>query len=553
MFVTKNLYQNDEAWKNTPLGQSSQTIGSWGCLLTSVTMMLNGIGYNETPVTVNDKMKKAGGFQGPLFIPSVLPYVWPNCAYRDMQPCESFPAPIQQIDAAVAAGKPVILQVDWNKQAGIQTHFVLIKQKKGDDYVLYDPYKYGGDGPDKEVLLTTRYKFNGATLATEISAVLWFENYSIAQPEPPKVEKVPVPADAIKIYTTIDDLALRADPSTTGYLWKRMLKVTELTVLDPTAEARAKFGVNGQWVKVQDPDGAQGFVAAWYVTEDKKAASAPPAAAPAPAAGSAPKPTAAPAAPLPPGAIGLFPTEELSFRSQPTIAPETLIRRVPVTEQLVSLESADQTKAKVGVVNQWLKVRDASKKEGFVAAWYVKYASGSAPASAPAAASSVPAGAMALVPTEELSFRSQPTIAPETLIRRMPVTEQLISLESAEQTIAKVGVNNQWLKVQDSTKKEGYVAAWYVKYAGGSTAQAAAPAAPAASGGEIKARTTVEGVSLRRQTYISDSTLIKRVPLNHEFTIAEAGGETKIGANNQWIKVKDATHEGFVAAWFLTR
>ncbi|HUM27972.1 MAG TPA: hypothetical protein PKN81_17160 [Anaerolineales bacterium] len=48
MFVTKNLYQNDETWKSTPLGNSSETIGGWGCLLTSVTMMLNGIGYNET-------------------------------------------------------------------------------------------------------------------------------------------------------------------------------------------------------------------------------------------------------------------------------------------------------------------------------------------------------------------------------------------------------------------------------------------------------------------------------------------------------------------------
>jgi hypothetical protein len=549
MFVTKNLYQNDDTWKNTPLGNSSQTIGSWGCLLTSVTMMLNGIGYNETPVTVNDKMKKAGGFQGPLFIPSVLPYVWGNCAYRDMQPCETVPAPLAQIDAAVAAGKPVILQVDWNKQAGIQTHFVLVKQKKGDDYVLYDPYKYGGDGPDKEVLLTQRYKFNGAKLATEISAVLWFENYSLAAPEPPKVEKVAVPADAIKIYNTIDDLALRAEPSTTGYLWKRLMKVTELTVLDPSAEARAKLGVNGQWIKVQDPEGAQGFVAAWYVTEDKKAASAPPVAAPAPTAASAPAPAAAP---LPPGAIGLYPTEELSFRSQPTISPETLIRRVPATEQLVSLESAEQTKAKVGVVNQWLKVRDASKKEGYVAAWYVKYASGG---SAPVAAATpaVPAGAMALVPTEELSFRSQPTISPETLIRRLPVTEQLISLETAEQTIAKVGVNNQWIKVQDSTKKEGYVAAWYVKYTGGSTAQAATAAATTTSSGSIKVRATVEGVSLRRQPYISDSTLIKRVPINYEFTIAESGGEAKVGVNNQWLKVKDGTDEGYVAAWFLTR
>src|SRR5688572_24853377 len=251
MFVTKNLYQNDDLWKSTSLGHSSETIGGWGCLLTSVTMMLNGIGYNETPVTVNQKMKKAGGFQGAFFIPSVLPYVWGNCAYRDMQPCESTPAPIADIDAAVAAGKPVILQVDWNKQVGIQTHFVLVKEKKGNDYSIYDPYKYSGDGPDKEVLLTTRYKYNGAKIASEISAVLWFNNFGINQPEPPKVEKVPLPAERYVIYAVEDDLSLRAEPAVTGHLWKRMTAGTELISLEPKATAKSKIGVNGQWIRVQ--------------------------------------------------------------------------------------------------------------------------------------------------------------------------------------------------------------------------------------------------------------------------------------------------------------
>ena len=258
MFVTKNLYQNDETWKSTPLGNSKETIGGWGCLLTSVTMMLNGIGYNETPVTANEKFKAAGGFDGALFMPSFLPYVWPNCAYRDMQPCEAYPAPLAQIDAAVAAGKPVILQVDWNKQAGLQTHFVLVKEKKGDDYVLYDPYKYSGDGPDKEVLLTTRYKYNGAKLSSEISAVLWFDSYSSTPPEPPKVTKVPVPAEKYLIYAGEDDLSLRSEPSVSGYLWKRMLMGTELICLEDKAKAKSKIGVQGQWIQVQDPKGDQG-------------------------------------------------------------------------------------------------------------------------------------------------------------------------------------------------------------------------------------------------------------------------------------------------------
>ncbi|MEK6751540.1 MAG: C39 family peptidase [Chloroflexota bacterium] len=472
MFATKNLYQNDEAWKAAALGHSKETIGGWGCLLTSVTMMLNGIGYNETPVTVNDKMKNAGGFQGAFFIPSVLPYVWPNCAYRDMQPCETSPAPISLIDSAVAQGKPVILQVDWNKQAGIQTHFVLVKEKKGDDYSLYDPYKYGGDAPGKDVLLTTRYKYNGAKIASEISAVLWFDSISAVAPEPPKVTKVAAPAEKFILYAAEDDLSLRAEPSVSGYLWKRMAAATELICLEPKAQAKSKIGVQGQWIQVQDPAGDQGFVAAWYVSEQKgKTASSSPAPAPSPSTAPAPKPGGSSSSP--------------------------------------------------------------------------------APSSAPAP---VPPGALAFYPTEELSLRSKPVISAETLIRRVPTIEQLISLEPASQTIPKIGVQNQWLKVRDGNKKEGYVAAWYLKYAGGSTAQAASTSAPApASGGAVKVRTTAEAVSLRKEPIVSDASLIKRVPVGYEFTITETGGEAKIGANNQWLKVKDATHEGYVAAWFVAR
>jgi hypothetical protein len=462
MFKTQNLYQNDDKWKNTNLGNSSETIGGWGCLLTSVTMMLNGIGYNETPETVNDKMKKAGGFQGAFFIPSVLPYVWPNCAYRDMQPCENSPAPIQQIDAAVVAGKPVILQVDWNKQAGIQTHFVLVKEKKGNDYVLYDPYKYTGDGPDKEVLLTTRYKYNGATIDKEISAVLWFDSYSALPSDPPKMTKVPVPADKYCLYAAEDDLALRADPSIGGYLWKRMVMGIELICLEPRATAKAKIGVNGQWINVQDPVGDQGYVAAWYVSDVKgqPAASAQPTTAT--TSTTAATAAAVPALKVPPGSLALVPTEEVSFRTQPVIDPTTLIRRVPVTETLICIEPANQAIPKVGVQGQWLKVRDASNKDGFVAAWYVKYASGSQPAAtttaAPAPVNGRPLQVAATA--EGIALRNQPVISDATLIRRLPLGTQFTVTEL--NAAGKIGMNDQWLKVKDPTGTEGYVAAWFV-------------------------------------------------------------------------------------------
>jgi hypothetical protein len=375
-----------------------------------------------------------------------------------MQPCESFPAPIAQIDAAVAAGKPVILQVDWNKQAGIQTHFVLVKEKKGNDYVLYDPYKYGGDGPDKEVLLTTRYKYNGAKLESEISAVLWFDSLSSAPPEPPKVTKVPVPADKFVIFAAEDDLALRADASVGGFLWKRMVLGTELICLEPKATVRAKLGVNGQWINVQDPKGDQGYVAAWYVSETKGQPPAPPAPKPASAPGTSTPP--APAKPLPAGALALLPTEELSFRTQPVIAPETLIRRVFPTEQLVCVEPASQAIPKVGVTGQWLKVRDASNREGYVAAWFVKYASGSS-VQQPAQSAALASGPLKVRATAEgIALRKQPIVSEATLIKRLPLgTEFTVTELNAE---GKIGKNDQWLKVKDPTGTDGVVAAWFV-------------------------------------------------------------------------------------------
>ncbi|HEY2980518.1 MAG TPA: C39 family peptidase [Anaerolineales bacterium] len=452
MFKTQNLYQNDPAWKSTRLGDSSETIGSWGCLLTSVTMMLNGIGYSETPQTVNQKMKAAGGFQGAFFIPSVLPYVFSNSAYRDMEPCQSRPAPIDRIDAALAAGKPVIAQVDWNKEAGIQTHFVLLKEKKGSDYALYDPYMYSGDGPDKEVLLTSRYNFQGKTADSEISAVLWFDAISNAPQTPPKVNKVPVPAVKFFIYAAEDDLALRAEPSVDGYLWKRMLARTQLTCLESKSSVKTKIGKQGQWIHVQDPKGDQGYVAAWYVSEQKPAAPKP--ATP----GADPASTMTNAVPA--GSLALVPTQELAFRTQPVISPDTLIRRIPVTEQLICVEPSSQAIPKIGVTGQWVRVRDSAKKEGVVAAWYVKYASG-----ATAQKSAPPAGSGPVkvrASCEAVALRSQPAVSDATLIKRVPINYEFTIVEPGG--AAKVGSNNQWIKVRDTAGTEGYVAAWFVGF-----------------------------------------------------------------------------------------
>jgi hypothetical protein len=297
--------------------------------------------------------------------------------------------------------------------------------------------------------------------------VLWFDGTT--PPSPPKPTKVAVPKNAMKLYVIEDDLALRADPSINGYLWKRMTAGSELQSLEDPAATKAKLGQQGRWVQVQDSSGQQGYTAAWYVSDRKSP-------------------------PLPPA-------------PQPASTPST-------TSALAATTTAT-TAAKVPV----------------------------------------PPGAMELIPTEEVAFRTQPVIADSTLIRRVPPTEKFISLESTDQTIAKVGVTGQWLNVQDPTGKQGFVAAWYVKYASGATAQAQATAAsPADPNASVTVRTTIELVALRKKPVVDPSTLIEYLPIGTELTIIEPGGEQKIGANNQWLHVRGKFGtEGYIAAWFVAR
>jgi hypothetical protein len=276
----------------------------------------------------------------------------------------------------------------------------------------------------------------------------------------------------MKVYVLEDDLALRADPSMGAYLWKRMIAGSELLSLEDAAITKSKLGQQGQWIQVQDSTGQQGYTAAWYVLDSKD-----------------PKPAPLPAVP-----------RHASTSSTASAPPASAV-------------------------------------------------------SAPASKAPVPPGAMELLPVEELAFRTQPIIADNTLIRRILPTEKLISLEPADQTIKKVGVTGEWLNVQDGTGKQGYVAAWYVKYASGATAQTQAAAAPPADpSAPVTVKTTIEFVALRKKPMVDPSTLLVYLPIGTELTIIEPGGEQKIGANNQWLNVKGRHGtEGYIAAWFVAR
>jgi hypothetical protein len=61
-------------------------------------------------------------------------------------------------------------------------------------------------------------------------------------------------------------LRLRDMPSEHGNVLEELKPGTLLTVLEPAILAQAKIGAVNQWLKVKQPGGMTGYVAAWYVT-----------------------------------------------------------------------------------------------------------------------------------------------------------------------------------------------------------------------------------------------------------------------------------------------
>lgn len=468
MFQVQPLSQQDPRWKNILLGNDkTSTIGTFGCLVTCLTMVGNAYGANETPASLNDKMKSAGGFQGGLVIPAVLPAVVSQVHFNRFQLCENPPAPLSDIEATLASGGQVIVEVDYSPAAGLQSHWVILLGKSGNDYVIQDPWPFPVDA--NQVLLTQRFGFAGPP-QNIIKGVIWIDAAQ-PQPQPQPIPKT-IPTSGFAVYPTVDGLALRQQPFIAeNNLIIRLPLQEKLYVAEDTNAAQAKIGVQGKWIQViETQKGYQGYVAGWYVAANPQptpAPTPPPAPTPAPAPSPAPTPSPQPLpAPGQPGALIVYALSDgLALRSQPVIGDTTLIRREPLNAQLLILEPAVQAQSKLGVVNQWLQVQDILGVQGYVAAWYVstnpQLPLGVAPVPSPALDPS-PDKLVVRSNIDNLALRTQPVIADSTLIKRYPLPSDFLSLEPVSPGLAKIGQTGQWLNVQTIDGQQGYVAAWYV-------------------------------------------------------------------------------------------
>ncbi len=363
--------QQDKQWKNEILGfgDPGDTIGYLGCALTSVAMLISGHGYTETPKTLNQKLKNVGGFASAAIVWGALGQIYPQVSLKAFIPCNNSDAPLAQIDASLAAGQPAIVQVDNSPAQGIQTHWVVLYARKGDDYLMLDPWPYQTD-ITQETLLMPRYA-QGKGLKRAISHVILYECYTTT-PTPPVTDPISGGVYARVKADVTWGLNIRSSTDTSSK--KNIVAVapagTQLLVLD--SDGLNNIGAINQWIRVREPGGREGFCAAWYLEKV-------PGAEPAPI--TEPTPSPEPEAPVP------TPT--------PPSEPEKLIVRVKSTgakvyktassksavvsaeksgARLVVVEAASKAREKIGQAGSWLNVKASNGKRGFVDAGRVREA-----------------------------------------------------------------------------------------------------------------------------------------------------------------------------------
>jgi hypothetical protein len=394
------LSQQDPKWKSDILGfgDPEDTIGYVGCALTSVAMLLSGHGHSETPKTLNQKLKNVQGFVSAAIRWGSVSQVYPNVTVRSNISCTTTPAPLELIDAAIAAGQPAIVQVDSSPASGIQTHWVVLYGKKGDDYIMLDPWPYQPD-ITKEDLLMNRYA-RGNPLRRAISHVILYEAFGsggpISTPSTPGTTPVPTTGVFARVKDSVAwGLNVRSsiDTSSMANVLAVLPAGTQLAMLE--SDGPPKIGAVNQWVRVRTPQGQEGFAAAWYleavpgvppvpVTEPVPTpVEPPPVSTPeTPSTPSVPSVPSTPSTPAEPpkeeqkddkltvvvsSAVG---TSGLRLRKSPSKGG-ALIAILKAGTRLTVLDPAKKAKPRIGKANQWLHVRTPDNQRGYVSAEFV--------------------------------------------------------------------------------------------------------------------------------------------------------------------------------------
>lgn len=256
----------------------------------------------------------------------------------------------------------------------------------------------------------------------------------------------PTPPAQPTLYVTVNSpelgfLNVRAAPYTGAALIGKANHGARLGVLEDADLARSKIGQNNQWLWVRMSDGKIGYVAAWYVL-----------------LAAAPTPTPPPTVFF---VVVASPDTPLKLRSGPGTQHSQLADLVHGI-LLKTLEPEAVVKQKVGKQGEWLNVQGPTGQTGYVAAWYVKLQAADPIPVIPQPVEGPVTHVIVESPEFGLRVRQQPSTT-AAQVWWVPHSAVLEVLEDPAAAGKKVGQQDQWIRVRTPARREGYVAAWYVR------------------------------------------------------------------------------------------
>lgn len=321
----------------------------------------------------------------------------------------------------------------------------------------------------------------------------FFQIARAAQFEPP-----PLPLDQLRgiILATTDGLNVRSGPGTNYSRVTTVKKGAEVTALEAPKTVQAKLGVAGQWLNLRTVLGVEGWSAAQYLKLSR---------------------------------ILVTSTVGLNIRSgRGTDHP--VITSVPEGALLTALEALNRVANKIGKQDRWMQVRTADGKTGWAAAWYLTLGDDE-PAPPPPP--------MTVYPTDNLNIRSGPGTSHDR-ITTVARNTSLKSLESAAQTQAKIGQQDQWLNVETPDQQQGWAAAWFLALQ------------PVADGVVLLTPTT--DLNLRAQPNASAERITVMKPGTELTVVSDPQDALNTLGVSGWIQVRlPDGREGWAAAMYLER
>lgn len=192
------LSQRDVRWRSERLGTvNGVTIGSDGCVITSMSMVSTYYGHPILPSELNSILTSRNlYYDGDLFVNGSITKIFPDIKFDKVVFCESTAAPITEIKKYLDEGKPIVAALI---NSGVR-HYILVVGYEGDRIFANDPWQ--GDtiaindrwGDPARKILQINF-FSGPVFSAPVTLPV------IPEPQPPVMPPVqppvaPKPVDA---------------------------------------------------------------------------------------------------------------------------------------------------------------------------------------------------------------------------------------------------------------------------------------------------------------------------------------------------------------------